>query len=113
MTDKPEKGIQEMTAAGGSLTPTMVLTDLLGAIQALHAATELREGLEVVADALHRYVVFNRIICHCSPLFNKPQGARLFPPPEAQKLSLTKQLNASHFRLLASYTKQNVCTVLA
>ena len=73
MTDKPKKGIQEMTAAGGSLTPTMVLTDLLGAIQALHAATELREGLEVVADALHRYVAYDNL----GVLLLDPRGREL------------------------------------
>ena len=73
MTQKPGEGIQISPTAGQELMPPPVLTDLLAAIQALHAATELRDGLEVVADALHRYVAYDNM----GVLLLDPRGREL------------------------------------
>ena len=59
MTDKPIEGIETTEPWRGA--PPPYLTELLAAIQALHASTELRKGLEAVADALHRYVPYDNL----------------------------------------------------
>ena len=48
MDREPEEGVQSDIVAGQELAPPRVLTELLAAIQALHASAELRAGLEVV-----------------------------------------------------------------
>ena len=73
MTDTPDKGIHRSATAEHGLAPPPVLTELLGAIQALHAASELREGLEVVADALHHYVPYDNL----GVLLLDPRGREL------------------------------------
>ncbi len=73
MTDKPEEGIQTTTGAVKELLAPPALTELLGAIQALHAAADLRQGLEEVADALHRYVAFDNL----GVLLLDPRGREL------------------------------------
>ncbi len=83
MTDKPVAGIKTDTVAGHVLTPPPVLIELLAAIQDLHAASELRQGLENVADVLHRYVAYDNL----GVLLLDPRGrelrfalARGYPP---------------------------------
>ncbi len=73
MRHEPDKGVQNAAAGSRGLAPPPVLTDLLAAIQALHASTELREGLEVVADALHRYVAYDNL----GVLLLDPRGREL------------------------------------
>jgi sigma-B regulation protein RsbU (phosphoserine phosphatase) len=73
MSDRPEEGTQARVQSAAALTPPPVLTELLAAIQALHAATELRQGLEVVADALHRYVAYDNL----GVLLLDPRGREL------------------------------------
>lgn len=73
MSDRPEEGTQARVQSAEALTPPPVLTELLAAIQALHAATELRQGLEVVADALHRYVAYDNL----GVLLLDPRGREL------------------------------------
>ena len=73
MTTKPVEGIPASAAAGQSLMPPAVLTELLAAIQALHSSSELREGLEAVADALHHYVAYDNL----GVLLLDPRGREL------------------------------------
>jgi sigma-B regulation protein RsbU (phosphoserine phosphatase) len=73
MTGEHGEGIESDAAAEHGLTPPPVLTELLAAIQALHAATELRDGLEEVAEALHRYVAYDNL----GVLLLDPRGREL------------------------------------
>ena len=73
MTDEPREGLKTDTARRQSLAPPPVLTELLAAIQALHAAGELRDGLEAVAEALHRYVPYDNL----GVLLLDPRGREL------------------------------------
>jgi putative methionine-R-sulfoxide reductase with GAF domain len=83
MTDKPVTGTKTDSALDHVLTPPPVLIELLAAIQDLHAASELRQGLEKVADVLHRYVAYDNL----GLLLLDPRGrelrfalARGYPP---------------------------------
>ena len=73
MTDEPREGLKTDTVERHGLTPPPVLTELLAAIQALHAASELRDGLEAVAEALHRYVPYDNL----GVLLLDPRGREL------------------------------------
>jgi sigma-B regulation protein RsbU (phosphoserine phosphatase) len=73
MKQKPVDEIEEGARAGRGLEPQAVLTDLLAAIQALHAAKEMRVGLEAVAEALHRYVAYDNL----GVLLLDPRGREL------------------------------------
>ncbi|MFQ5349479.1 MAG: GAF domain-containing protein, partial [Thermoanaerobaculia bacterium] len=73
MTRKPAEGIHDKPVVGQDVAPPPVLTELLAAIQDLHAASELRQGLEVVADALRRYVAYDNL----GVLLLDPRGREL------------------------------------
>ena len=73
MTDEPREGLKTDTVERHGLMPPPVLTELLAAIQALHAASELRDGLEAVAEALHRYVPYDNL----GVLLLDPRGREL------------------------------------
>ena len=72
-TRKPAEGMKKPTAKAQVLLPPPALTELLGSIQALQSAADLRRGLEEVADALHRYVAYDNL----GVLLLDPRGREL------------------------------------